>query len=84
MINLVLCISKFFWERIPSNYSESLRIHDFKDFLKILINYLNILKESEDYIKMYCCWYNNNHKRQVDFEIIKVERIKTITINQVI
>lgn len=42
------------------------------------------LEESEQYIKMYCTWYNKHHKRQVDFEIIKVERIKTITINQVI
>lgn len=41
------------------------------------------LEESDDYIKVYCCWYNCNHKRQVDFEIIKIERIKTITINQI-
>lgn len=42
------------------------------------------LEESEDYLKMYCGWYNRNHKKQVDFEIIKVERIKIVTIKQII
>lgn len=42
------------------------------------------LAESEGQIKRYCGWYNRDHKKQVDFEIIKVEKTKTITINQVI
>lgn len=42
------------------------------------------LAESEDCIKMYCSWYNEKNKRQVDFEIIKIKRTKTITIDQVV
>lgn len=42
------------------------------------------LEKDEDYIKIYCTWYNRNHKRQVDFEIMKVKRTKTITIDQVV
>lgn len=40
------------------------------------------LVESDTKIKMYCDWYNRTHKKQVEFEILRVERVKTVTLDQ--
>lgn len=37
--------------------------------------------DQEATIKMYCNWYNNTHKVQVEFEILEVEMLTKTTVD---